>query len=166
MLEPIEKEIEVPCGQETAFDVFIKEMGSWWPLERFSVSAMLGGPSKALKVETREGGTITEVAHDGSEHLWGTITRYDPHDHLALDFHIPHPEHSPEDRTGDFTRVELRFMPLESGRTRVTLTQSNWEALGDMAEMVRGGYGTGWNMIFEERYREACASTPSDAFGA
>jgi hypothetical protein len=30
--------------------------------------------------------------------------------------------------------------------------------LGDMAQMVRGGYGHGWTVIFEQRYREACAA--------
>ncbi len=118
---------------------------------------MLGGPPGELRVEAREGGTITEVAHDGSEHLWGTITTYDPPGHLAMDFHVSHPEHSPADRAGDFTLVELRCVPVEDGRTRVTLTQSNWEALSDMAGPARGGYGTAWAVVFEERYREACA---------
>lgn len=156
MLDPIVREIEVPCGQETAFDVFVKEMASWWPFERFSVSAMLGAAPRELRVVAREGGTISEVAPNGREYLWGTITTYEPSDRLVMDFHIPHPEHSPEDRTGDFTRVELRFTPLDRGGTRVRLQQDGWEALREMAEMVRGGYGTGWSVIFEERYRAAC----------
>lgn len=159
MLDPIVKEIEVPCAPGTAFDVFVTEMASWWPFERFSVSAMLGGAPRELRVVSREGGTIVEVAPDGREFLWGAITTYAPPGRLVMDFHIPHPEHSPDDRTGDFTQVELLFMPLEAGGTRVRLKQSNWEALGEMAEMVRGGYGTGWSVIFDERYREACATT-------
>lgn len=158
MLDPIVKEIEVPCARETAFDVFVREIASWWPFERFSVSAMLGGAPRELRVVAREGGTIAEVTPDGREFLWGTITTFDPHGRLVMDFHIPHPEHSPEDRTGDFTQVELLFTPIAEGRTRVRLEQSNWEALGEMAEMVRGGYGTAWSVIFEERYPEACAS--------
>jgi hypothetical protein len=152
MLDPIVKEIEVPCDQRTAFDVFVGDMGSWWPLERFSISAMMGQPSRGLRVESREGGSITEIAQDGSEHLWGRFTSYDPHDYLAMDFHITHPDYP----AGDFTLVELRFAPLDEQRTRVTLTQSHWEAHGDIAEMVRGGYGTGWTVIFEQRYRAAC----------
>jgi uncharacterized protein YndB with AHSA1/START domain len=153
MLDPIVKEIEVPCSQQTAFEVFVDGMETWWPLDRFSVSAMTGQPSRALLVQPRQGGTITEVADDGSEHLWGRITSYDPHDYLAMDFHITHPDYP----AGDFTLVEVRFTPLDEGNTRVRLTQSNWEALGEMAEMVRGGYGTGWTVIFEERYGAACA---------
>jgi len=38
----------------------------------------------------------------------------------------------------------------------VELTQSNWEAFGDLAEMMRGGYGSGWVIIFEKAYKSAC----------
>ncbi len=38
MLDPIVKTIEVPCSQEKAFAVFVKEMGSWWPLDKRSMS--------------------------------------------------------------------------------------------------------------------------------
>lgn len=154
MLDPIVKEIEVPCSQRTAFELFVNDMESWWPLDRFSVSAMTKHRSRALRVEAREGGTITEIAHDGSEHLWGRITTYDPHGYLAMDFHISHPDYP----KGDFTLVEIDFIPLADERTQVRLTQSNWEALGDMAEMARGGYGSGWSVIFEERYKAACAA--------
>jgi hypothetical protein len=39
--------------------------------------------------------------------------------------------------------VEVRFTALGDKRTRVELTQSNWEAFGELAEMMRGGYGSG-----------------------
>jgi uncharacterized protein YndB with AHSA1/START domain len=159
MLDPIVKEIDVPCDPATAFDVFLKRMGGWWPLDRFSVSAMLGGPSRSLRVESREGGAILEVAADGSEHVWGRITAYEPPGRLAMDFHIPHPEHSPADRTGDFTRVDLEFTPRPDGGTQVRLTQTGWEALRDMAEPAREGYGAAWSAIFEDRYRAACERT-------
>ena len=52
--------------------------------------------------------------------------------------------------------VEVRFSALEDGRTRVELTHSNWEAYGELAEMIRGGYGSGWVIIFEQAYKTAC----------
>jgi len=51
MLDPIIKTIEVPCSQAKAFDVFLNEMDSWWPLGKFSVSAMGGAPAKAIRVD-------------------------------------------------------------------------------------------------------------------
>jgi len=37
--------------------------------------------------------------------------------------------------------VQVRSAALEPQRTRVELTQSNCEAVGNMAIMLRGGYG-------------------------
>ena len=39
--------------------------------------------------------------------------------------------------------------------SRVVPTRSNWEAFGDLAEMMRGGYGSGWGLIFERAYNAA-----------
>ncbi len=49
-----------------------------------------------------------------------------------------------------------RFTALGDDRTRVELRQSNWEALGDVAKMVQGGYRQAWVMIFEGAYKAAC----------
>ena len=81
MLDPIIKTIEVPCSQEKAFGVFVSEMGSWWPLDKRSMSLMKSGkPAKSLRIEPKQGGKIVEIGHDDTEHLWGTIKSYDPHD--------------------------------------------------------------------------------------
>lgn len=150
MLDPIIKTIEVPCSQEKAFGVFVTEMGSWWPLDKRSMSLMKGGkPAKSLRVDAKHGGKIVEIGHDDTEHHWGTIKSYDPHDALSMDFHMGLP---PENAS----LVEVRFTALGNERTRVELTQSNWEAFGDMAEMMRGGYGSGWVIIFEQAYKSAC----------
>ncbi len=150
MLDPIVKTIEVPCSQEQAFGVFVNKMGSWWPLDKRSMSLMNGGkPAKALHIEPKQGGKIVEIGHDDTEHLWGTIRSYDPHDSIAMDFHMGMPAENA-------SLVEVRFTALENERTRVELTHSKWEAFGDMAEMMRGGYGSGWVIIFEDAYKSAC----------
>lgn len=150
-MEPLVKTIEVPCGQEAAFNVFL-EMGSWWPVNRFATSVMRGASVREIRVEAREGGRIVEVASDGREHLWGTITTYAPHDALVMDFHVPHPSEADP----GFSTVEVRFTVLGADRTRVELTQSNWEGLGDVAEQVQQGYSQAWIVIFEGAYLEAC----------
>lgn len=151
MLDPLVYTIEVPCNQEKAFGIFVNEMDTWWPLAKRTMSAVLAGkPAKAIRVDARQGGKIIEIAHDGAELLWGTIMSYDPHDLLKMDFHMGLP--APETPG----TVEVRFTPLGSDRTQVELTHSNWEAYGDMAEMMRGGYGSGWVIIFEQGYKSAC----------
>ncbi len=150
MLDPITYTIEVPCSQEKAFGVFVNEMGSWWPLDKRSMSMMNGGkPAKSLRIDPKLGGEIVEIGHDDTEHLWGTIRSYDPHGALAMDFHMGLP-------ADNASLVEVRFTELEDDRTRVELTQSKWEAFGDMAEMMRGGYSSGWVIIFEQAYKSAC----------
>ena len=129
-------------------------MGRWWPLGTFSVSAMTGETAKSVRVEANVGGLIVEIGHDGTEHLWGTITSYDPHDSISMDFHIdPQSTRHPGDSV---SLVEVRFTALGDERTQVVLTQSDWEAFGDQAEMLRGGYGQGWTVIFEQAFKAAC----------
>jgi hypothetical protein len=151
MLDPIVRSIEVPCSQAEAFSVFIDDMPSWWPLARFSNSAYAKATPRELRVDARQGGKIVEVSHDGTEHLWGTIREYQPSDLLSMDFHIgTGPEAA--------TLVEIRFTVLAAERTRVELTQSNWENAGEMAKMLRGGYGTAWTVIFDQAYLDAVAA--------
>ena len=151
MLEPIVRTIEVACNQADAFSVFIDDMPSWWPLGRFSNSARAKAAPRGLRVEAKAGGKITEIGHDGTEHLWGTIRAYEPNEFLSMDFHMgTGPEAA--------TLVEIRFTALEPERTRVELTQSNWDKAGEMAKMLRGGYGIAWTVIFDEAYVQAVAA--------
>lgn len=149
--EPLVRSIVVPCGQEQAFRIFV-DLESWWPVDRFATSRMRGETVRELRVDASEGGRIVEVGSDGHETVWGTFKSYDPFSYLNLDFHIPHPS---EEDPG-FSTVEITFTPITEDRTRVELKQSNWEGLGDVAEMVQGGYGQAWAMIFDEAFKSAC----------
>lgn len=150
MLEPLSYRIEVACDQKKAFEIFLSDMPSWWPLEKRSMSLyQAGAPAKALTVEAKQGGRIVEHAADGVDHHWGTITAYDPHDYIAMDFHMG----LPSDKAG---LVELKFVPLSGGKTMVELIHSKWENYGDMAEQMFGGYGSSWHMLFGEHFRDAC----------
>jgi len=152
MLEPVIYTIEVPCDKAQAFAVFLEEMPNWWPLEKRSMSLKFcGKPAKSLHVDAKEGGKIFEITSDDEEHLWGTVNVYTPNDYIAMDFHMGLP---PENAS----LVEVKFRELESELTEVELSQSNWEAFGDMAEMMRSGYGSSWTMLFEEAYKAACST--------
>lgn len=160
MMEPLVKTIDVACNRETAFTVFL-EMDSWWPVNRFATSVMRGQSVRTLLVDASEGGRIVEVSSDGGEHLWGTIKAYQPYDYLRMDFHVPHPS---ETNPG-FTTVEVRFTALAGDRTRVELTQSNWEGLGPAAELSQRGYRQAWVVILEGAYKAACERIASGSPG-
>ena len=158
MIEPLVKTVEVPCDQATAFQVFVEEMTTWWPLDRFTVSAMTGTPAEAIKVDTSVGGKIIEVGPEGQEYLWGIVKAFDPSDFFAMDFHIPTPDEAigPADPLELSTLVEVRFTVLDENNTKVELTQSNFEGLGPRGADIRGGYTHGLEMIICQAYKAAC----------
>ncbi len=149
MPDPIVKTIEVPCSQERAFSVFVNEISIWWPLGRYSLSARSGEVSKSLHIEPKQGGKIVEVAYDDTEHLWGTVKSYEPYASLSMVWH-------PGDSTKSASLIELQFVVLGTERTRVKLTESNWEAHRKTAEIRGGRHGDGWVLIFEQAFKSAC----------
>ena len=154
MLEPITRSVTVECNQETAFNVFIKELGSWWPHAPFTVSAMKEIGVRSITVDAQVGGKIIETGEDGESFTWGTIIDYNPFDSLKMDFHIP----APGTPNNLFTFIEMTFTPLTDSSTQVDLLQTNFGALGDMAEPSHQGYGFAWTPIFEQAYANACAN--------
>ena len=133
---PLVRSIVVPVGPDAAFRRFTDEMGTWWPLATHSV-----GRSNAtgVRMEPRVGGRIIESTAGGEEVTWGTLNAYDPPRLVAFTWH---PGDEPE-RAQD---VEVRFEPAGAG-TRVTLTHTGFERLGDNAQMARRGYPLGWTYV-------------------
>ena len=146
---PIVQNIEVPCAPARAFAIFLADMPRWWPLARFSVSALRGEAPVGLVVDARLGGTIIELGPAGQTHHWGTITTFEPPHCVRMDFHITQ-------SSAATTILELRFAPLGPKQPRVTLIQRNWDAFGPDAKLLYGGYAAGWALIFEQAYRAAC----------
>ena len=151
MRDPVVKTIEVLCSQANAFGVFVNEINSWWPLSTFSVAAKTGGVTTSLRMEPEVGGKIVETTQDGKEYVWGTVRSFTPPDSLRMDWHPGKPAESA-------SLVEVRFTALGDERTRVELTESNWEAAaaGDKAGQVGAGPRPGWILIFERRFKSAC----------
>lgn len=157
MLDPIIRIIEVPCDQPTAFHIFVEDIGLWWPLARFTQSAMFGQPARTVVIEPKVGGAVYEVSADGSRVIWGAVVHYELPVLLSMDFHIP----LPKEQVNQRSLVEVRFEFVGAKRTKVTLTQTNWEAFGQRGSMLHGGYGLGWANIFDECYATACARKAS-----
>jgi hypothetical protein len=149
MLAPVVSTIEVACDQKTAFTIFVEQMGSWWPLAKRSMSMRQSVVPKSLTTDPRPGGKIIETSPDDTQYHWGTFKRLDRYDFVSMDFHMGLP---PETAS----LVEVRFTALGDKRAEVELTQSNWEGFGDLAEMMRGSYGSSWSLIFEQGFADAC----------
>ena len=140
---PIVKSVTVCAAPARAFALFSERFARWWPLARVHT-----GPDPVdCAIEPRVGGRVFERAADGRETPWGTVLAYDPPHRLAFSWVV---ELSAEQEQ----LVEVRFTPAEAGGTRVELTHSGWDKLGDAAAIERERYERGWGRVFERDYVE------------
>ena len=144
-MEPVRKSVAVARGVDEAFKLFTEGIGSWWPLEKYSI-----GEERVRDVifEPRMGGKIIEIWDDGSEHSWADILEYDPPNRFVLAWQ-PNPGRPAP------TELEVRFIAEGSG-TRVELDHRGWERLGHEAKESRAGYDGGWVLTLQ-RYVDAAA---------
>ena len=134
---PIVKTVTVRAAPERAFALFAGDFARWWPLSRVHT-----GPDPVdCAIEPRVGGRVFERAGDGRETAWGTVLAYDPPHRLGFSWIVGLSAEQEQ-------RVEIRFTP-EDGGTRVELTHSGWEKLGERATSLRERYDRGWATIFE-----------------
>ena len=136
---PVVKTVTVRATPARAFALFADDIGRWWPLARTHT-----GPDPVdCAIEPRVGGRVFERSRDGREMPWGIVLAYDPPHRLAFTWLV---QLSAEQAQ----RVEIRFLPEDDGsRTRIELTHSGWEKLGDAAASLRERYDRGWGTIFE-----------------
>lgn len=137
-IEPVRRSVEVGCSVAEAFRLFTDDIDSWWPLATHSIGE---ANAEACYFEGREGGRIYESHGDGSVHLWGTVTAWDPPTRVVFTWH-------PGRDASTAQMVELRFFEI-GGRTRVELEHRGWEVLGEKAAETRNAYETGWAGVFQ-----------------
>lgn len=136
MTDALRLSFEIACPQEHAFDVWTNRLSSWWP-KGHSAS---GDPDTTVVLEPRLGGRIFERTPDGTEIDWGEITSWSPPERLEYLWHIQH------DRR-DATVVEITFVGLGEGRTRLDIVHSGWERLGADGAAWREANSGGWNAL-------------------
>jgi uncharacterized protein YndB with AHSA1/START domain len=138
VVTPVHKILELDCPVEKAFATFTEGIAVWWPIEMHSV---YGEGGTAVFASDR----IYEVGPDGQIAEWGRVSVWDPPHRVVTTWH-------PGSDPATATELELRFTPLDDGRTRFELLHRGWEALGEAAERMRNNYDTGWDAVLE-RYR-------------
>jgi uncharacterized protein YndB with AHSA1/START domain len=140
----LRKTIEVAAAPDRAFRLFTEGIAGWWPVRTHSV-----GEDRAETVifEPGVGGRIYERTLDGDEHVWGTVTAWEPPGRVVFTWH---PGRGPDTEQD----VEVRFEPSGTG-TRVELVHTGWERLGDRAAAVRENYDGGWDLVVGERFAAA-----------
>ena len=145
MIEPVTVVVVLNTSPAAAFDAFVAKIDSWWPVENFSIA------KGTVSVEPELGGRIIETASDGTEHVWGSVTRWDAPHHLSIRWSVG------EDATP--TAITLDFAATDDGRTGVTLVHTGWEALGEDGVAKRANYQMGWDRILGEAYARFARAT-------
>jgi uncharacterized protein YndB with AHSA1/START domain len=135
-IAPVRKSITVPWKPDVAFRRFTDGIAEWWPLSTHSVSE---SAESTCAFEGEMGGRIYETGPDGAEHLWGTVTAWEPPRRLAFTWHPGRPEDTRQE-------VEVAFHAAGEG-TRVELVHTGWEHLGNAAAETRAGYERGWDFV-------------------
>ena len=136
---PVIKMISYAGSPEDAFDRFTLGIGTWWPLATHS----LGRTENALSVgfECLEvGGALVEQCRSGDRHVWGSIIAVHRPRLVSFTWHVGRHQDTAQ-------QIKVTFDPNEDGTTKVTLTHSGWERLGDGALEARQGYQSGWGPV-------------------
>lgn len=136
MIEPIRLTFEVACAPEHAFDVWTRAIDRWWPADH----TVTGAGELTVVLEPRPGGRIFERTPAGIEHDWGEVTIWEPPGRLGYRWHLR------RDRA-DATEVEIRFVGVDEGRTRVEIEHRGWEVLGADAASWRHRNVGGWSTL-------------------
>jgi uncharacterized protein YndB with AHSA1/START domain len=141
----LRKQITVNRKPEDAFRVFTAEIATWWPMSTHSRS---GERTRTVAIEGHVGGRVYETDDAGNDHLWGTVTAWDPPNVVAFTWQLGREE--------SHENVEVRFEPDGDG-TRVTLLHDGWEKRIDEASDRFRSYDTGWDYVFGECFGRAAA---------
>ena len=148
MIEPVIKTITVPCPPGKAFDIFVNDIGKWWPLETHAISPSNDEKAETVHIEGIVGGDVFEISSSGVRHKWGKVVVFKPGEVFAMTWHLSNPP-----RLG--TLITVTFIPIPGGGTEVILRHDNWQALGDSAREKRDQYNHGWVSVLS-LYTEAC----------
>lgn len=69
-IEAVKQSLVVNYSPERAFEVFTREIGSWWPTSEYSIG---GDKITEVVFEEQVGGRIFEKHNDGGEGEWGRV---------------------------------------------------------------------------------------------
>ena len=138
----VTRSIVVDAPVDRAFNVFTEDIGSWWPPEHHIIQSM-----SHMVFEPKVGGHIYDVATDGNECHWSRVLAYEPPSRLVFTWDIT-TQWQIETDPAKTSEVEVRFVPMGAGRTRVELEHRHIDRHGEGWEGMRDAVGSpeGWGV--------------------
>ncbi|HEU4986236.1 MAG TPA: SRPBCC family protein [Rhizobiaceae bacterium] len=136
---PVRRSVTVNVPQDKAFEVFTSGLSRWWP----STHSIGSSPLNMATMEPRVGGRWYETGEDGNECEWGEVLAWEPPSRVLLAWRI---NTAWKFDPSIHTEVEIRFVPLAQGGTRVELEHRLLENLGEQAQLARESFDSegGW----------------------
>jgi uncharacterized protein YndB with AHSA1/START domain len=105
---------------------------------------------KRAIIESRLGGRCYSEQADGTDCDWGEITAWEPPRRFVMAWKINLAWQFEPDLAKS-SEVEIQFIPLPDGSTRVDLEHRNFERAGEGWEKMRDGVAAagGWGTLLE-----------------
>jgi hypothetical protein len=147
VIEPLRVSFEVACPATHAFRVFTGRINTWWPRNHTATN----DPRSQIRLEKRVGGRLYEVTPNGREHLWGTVTTWQPSSRFGYSWHIRRD-------AADATDVQVTFTQ-HGAFTVVEIVHSGWERLGAEGPSWRDLNRGGWDGVLPHYIAEAERNT-------
>jgi len=138
----VRKSLVVACPVERAFEVFTREISSWWPMQSHSIDQ---DTITEIVVEEQVGGRIYEKHSDGGEGEWGKVLAWEPPARFAMTWHPGHDD-------SKSTQLEVRFAAEGEG-TRVELEHTGWEIFAADGPSHAESYDNGWVTVLDHYAR-------------
>ena len=113
---PVTKSVTVRANPERAFEIFTREIDTWWPRSHHIGKS----PMRRVEIEARAGGRCFTEQEDGTECDWGRVLVWDPPHRFVFAWQITH-EWGYEPSLAKSSEVEVSFTPAADGGTRVDL---------------------------------------------
>jgi hypothetical protein len=133
VIEPLTLSFEVKCGVRHAFEVWTSRVDTWWP----TAHTHSGEKGVRVYLERHIGGRIYERTTDGTEHEWGEVTVWDPPVRFGYLWHL-------RSQREVATDVDINFVEVDAGLTRVDIVHSGWDRLGEGGEPWQKVNQGGW----------------------
>ena len=140
----VNKRVNVP--PERAFAVFVDELDRWWPRDLTWAKDNLA----SIGIDPKVGGFAVERDKGGAATTWGTVLSVRRPNHLVFAWQI-RPDREPEPFEGAASRVDVRFVAVESGGTDVVVVHRDFARHGDGWQAYKNSMASkqGWPRLIE-----------------
>lgn len=150
--------IDVACPAEHAFQVFTRRFDAIKPRDH----NLMANPIVETVLDPFVGGTIRDIAEDGTVCVWARILVFEPPQRLAFSWDIG-PTWEVETDPAHTSEVTVTFEPTGTDSSRVVLEHTHLERHLGPLEGFRGlSGGRGWP-LYLDRFRALVSGLRDDA---